>query len=93
MGEQCIDGWEDCSHRHVVNVLAASRGNVIFLDSVATGYDRQTEMAQATALSSVLETNGGLRLYSAVVCDNTESCLVMREIIAQENPGLVPLQD
>lgn len=57
------------------------------------GGDCQDAEGQALLLQRKLQVYGGLEIFNAVGSDNTASCLEMRRLVTEENPGLVSLND
>lgn len=84
---------ENTKHLRVVNFLCSSKGQTIFLDSVETGSTSQTSVNQAALAGEVMQRQGGVANFAAIVSDNTESFLKMRAKVAENNPGMVPLGD
>lgn len=44
-------------------------------------------------VQGILDPFGGVSSFAALASDNTASCLNMREIISEKNPGIVSLND
>lgn len=88
-----LDGWENVNHAHLINFLAIVGSVVVFLDSAMIGAVNQNAENQAKVVQDILDPFGGVKSFAAVVTDNTQSCLNMRELIVQRNPGIVSLND
>lgn len=62
------------------------------MDSENEGETNQTAVAQAEMVEEVLNPYGSVDAFAAVGCDNTQSSIIMRELIAQQHPGIVILK-
>lgn len=88
-----LDGWENVNHDHLVNFLVVIGEMALFLDSKMIGAVNQTAQNQAAMVQEVLAPHGGVDSFAAVATDNTQSCLNMRDIVCELNPGIVGLND
>lgn len=88
-----LDGGENTNHEHLVNFLVVLGEMALFLDSKMIGAVNKTTENQATIVQEVLALYGGVESFAAVATDNTQSCLSMRDIVCEFNPGIVGLND
>lgn len=88
-----LDSWENPNHAHLINFLSVVGNVVVFMDSVMIGDVNQTAENQAEAVQDILDPFGGVKAFAGIVTDNTQSCLNMRDLIVERNPGIVSLND
>lgn len=87
-----LDDWENVNHEHLVNFLVVIGEMALFLASKMIGDVNQTADNQATMVESILSPYEGVDSFAAVATDNTQSCLNMRDVICDLNPGIVGLR-
>jgi hypothetical protein len=88
-----LEGSENTNHFHIVNSLAISNGQTVFLDSIDTGSESQTAESQAALAVSVMATRSGVSKFAAVATENASACIRIRNDLAEQHPGLVPMAD
>lgn len=86
-----MDGWDNTTRLHVVKFIAILKEFAVFLDSRSE--TKQTSKAQAQLLEEVLQPYEGVKAFAAVASDNKQCCINMREIIVNDNRGIVSLND
>lgn len=88
-----LDALENVRHDHILNLLALVNDKPIFLDSVYCGDESQSAENQALLVQEKLNKYGGMSNFNALGTENTASCLEMRRLVAERNPGMVSLND
>lgn len=70
-----INGWDNTTRAHVVNLIAVLKDSAVFMDSVVVGEINQPAVAQAELVEQVLKPYGGVDAFAVAGNDNTASCI------------------
>lgn len=88
-----LDGSEILKSGHFLHFMALSGVRSIFLKSTCTADTKQDAEMQANQEQNVIGVYGGANEISGITSDNTASCIIMRNLVAEQNQYMIYLND